>query len=112
MFFLIFQVIIGGPLEEKIERIIKDRASVMNSPVISACDPGIQSILKCFAREDDEPRQTCDIVVDIQKDMKLVKFCSNFSSFGFGVGFVGELSSLWGEFFASTIAYMLKKRKN
>ncbi|XP_020097100.1 dihydrofolate synthetase [Ananas comosus] len=64
-------VIIGGPLEEKIERIIKDRASVMNSPVISACDPGIRSILKCFARDDDEPRQTCDIVVDIQKDMKL-----------------------------------------
>nr|CAD1843305.1 unnamed protein product [Ananas comosus var. bracteatus] len=64
-------VIIGGPLEEKIERIIKDRASVMNSSVISACDPGIRSILKCFAREDDEPRQTCDIVVDIQKDMKL-----------------------------------------
>ncbi|XP_038985065.1 dihydrofolate synthetase isoform X2 [Phoenix dactylifera] len=74
-------VVIGGPFEPHIEHIIRDRAFLMNSPVISSCDPGIQSVLKCSGRENGNSYQTCDIFIQVQKDLQLsidlpnVKLC-------------------------------------
>lgn len=69
-------MVIGGPFEPHIDRIIRDKASSLNSPVISACDPGIQKILKGYVmEEDEEPLQICDIFIRVQ-DLQLVKTIS------------------------------------
>ena len=48
----------------------------MNSPVVSLCDPGIRSSIKCFGVEDGKTYQTCDILIQVQEDLKLVFFLS------------------------------------
>ncbi|WOL00773.1 dihydrofolate synthetase [Canna indica] len=59
-------VVIGGPFEPHIEHIIRHKASLMKSKVISACDPRIQNTLKCLTMEKDgKPYQTCDILIQI-----------------------------------------------
>lgn len=68
---------IGGPFESHIEHIIRDRASSMNSPVISACHPGIQSLVKGFTRENDKAYQTCDIFIHVQDKLELYADISN-----------------------------------
>lgn len=61
------QVVIGGPFESHIECIIRHKASLMKSMVISACDPGIQKTLKWLRMEEDgKPSQTCDIVIQLE----------------------------------------------
>lgn len=60
------QVVIGGPFESHIECIIRHKASLMKSMVISACDPGIQKTLKWLRMEDGKPSQTCDIVIQLE----------------------------------------------
>ncbi|XP_073002705.1 dihydrofolate synthetase isoform X1 [Typha latifolia] len=77
-------VVIGGPLKMNIEQIIRDRASLMESPVISAYDAGIQSTLKCFGREDDQPYQTCDIFIQVQEDNQLFISLGNIKLHMFG----------------------------
>lgn len=64
-------VVIGGPFELHIEHIIREKAAIMNSPVVSACDSGIRSSIKRFGLEDGMHCQTCDIHVQIQKDLKM-----------------------------------------
>ncbi|KAJ8478941.1 hypothetical protein OPV22_022668 [Ensete ventricosum] len=60
-------VVIGGPFESHIERIIRHKASLMKSMVISACDPGIQKTLKWLRMEEDgKPSQTCDIAIQLE----------------------------------------------
>ncbi|THU53531.1 hypothetical protein C4D60_Mb10t15380 [Musa balbisiana] len=59
-------VVIGGPFESHIECIIRHKASLMKSMVISACDPGIQKTLKWLRMEEDgKPSQTCDIFITL-----------------------------------------------
>ncbi|KAL7108294.1 hypothetical protein ACP275_06G104000 [Erythranthe tilingii] len=43
----------------------------MRSPVISASDPGNKSVLKGFSRACDMPRQLCDILLLIERDLQL-----------------------------------------
>ncbi|XP_058100229.1 dihydrofolate synthetase isoform X2 [Magnolia sinica] len=64
-------LVMGGPFKPHIERILRHKASLMSSPVISACDPGIQSIIKDFKRNVDESFQSCDIHIQVEKDMQL-----------------------------------------
>ncbi|KAF8679358.1 hypothetical protein HU200_046144 [Digitaria exilis] len=64
-------VVIGGPFSANIEQIIRDRAFLTQSPVISACDPGIKSITKFIDWDNGKPYQRCDISIDISKDMPL-----------------------------------------
>lgn len=67
---------IGGPFESHIEHIIRDKAYSMNSPVVSACDPGIKSAIKCFGREDGNPYQTSDILIQARENLEMVSsFC-------------------------------------
>ncbi|XP_044947028.1 dihydrofolate synthetase isoform X1 [Hordeum vulgare subsp. vulgare] len=64
-------VVIGGPFSTDIEQIIRDRAFLTQSPVISACDTGVRSITRCIGRDYAKPYQSCDIVVKISGDMPL-----------------------------------------
>lgn len=67
-----FQLIIGGPFEHDIESILRDKASSMNSPVVSASDPGIKSIIKSYRKRGDKLIQICDIFINVKKDLPLV----------------------------------------
>uniref|UniRef100_A0A0D3HWX9 Uncharacterized protein n=1 Tax=Oryza barthii TaxID=65489 RepID=A0A0D3HWX9_9ORYZ len=64
-------VIIGGPFSPDIEQILRDRAFLTQSPVISACDPGIRSITRCIGWDCGKPYQSCDIVIEISNDIPL-----------------------------------------
>ncbi|XP_044386580.1 dihydrofolate synthetase [Triticum aestivum] len=64
-------VVIGGPFSTDIEQIIRDRAFLTQSPVISACDTGIRSITRGIGRDYAKPYQSCDIFVKISGDMPL-----------------------------------------
>lgn len=64
-------LVMGGPFEPHIERILRHKASLMSSPVVSACDPGIQSAIKSFGRNHDFFYQSCDVVIQVEKDLKL-----------------------------------------
>uniref|UniRef100_A0ACD5X2A2 Uncharacterized protein n=1 Tax=Avena sativa TaxID=4498 RepID=A0ACD5X2A2_AVESA len=64
-------VIIGGPFSTDIEQILRDRAFLTQSPVVSACDPGVRSITRCIGWDYAKPYQSCDIAVKISNDMPL-----------------------------------------
>ncbi|XP_066356760.1 dihydrofolate synthetase-like isoform X1 [Miscanthus floridulus] len=64
-------VVIGGPFSEDIEQIIRDRAFLTQSPVISACDPGIKSFTKCIDWDNGKPYQRCYINIKISNDVPL-----------------------------------------
>ncbi|WVZ72851.1 hypothetical protein U9M48_021247 [Paspalum notatum var. saurae] len=67
----IVEVVIGGPFTVDIEQIIRDKAFLTQSPVISACDPGIKSVTKCICWDNGKPYQCCDISIKILDDMPL-----------------------------------------
>ncbi|OEL32221.1 Dihydrofolate synthetase [Dichanthelium oligosanthes] len=67
----IIEVVIGGPFSVDIEQIIRDRAFLTQSSVISACDPAIKSITKCIDWDNGKPYQRCDISINISNDMPL-----------------------------------------
>jgi dihydrofolate synthase len=64
--------VIGGPFSADIEQIIRDRAFLTQSPVISACDTGIKSITKCIGWVNGKPYQSCEISINISNNMPLV----------------------------------------
>ncbi|KAL6847171.1 hypothetical protein ACP4OV_023024 [Aristida adscensionis] len=64
-------VVIGGPFSTDIEQIIRDRAFLTQSPVISACDPGIKSLTKRIDWNNGKPCQSCDINIKISNDISL-----------------------------------------
>ncbi|CAL5083954.1 unnamed protein product [Urochloa decumbens] len=69
-------VVIGGPFSVDIEQIFRDRAFLTQSPVISACDPGIKSITKCIDWDNGKPYQCCDISINISDDVPLsIELC-------------------------------------
>jgi len=74
---IFLQVVIGGPFSADIEQIIRDRAFLTQSPVISACDPGIKSITKYIDWDNGKPYQCCDISIKISNDMPLVNYIVN-----------------------------------
>lgn len=61
-----FQVVIGGPLQTDIERIIRERAQLVDSVVFSAFDPCISSNIKQYQIEHEIPVQICDIQIQIK----------------------------------------------
>ncbi|KZV36446.1 putative dihydrofolate synthetase [Dorcoceras hygrometricum] len=62
-------LVLGGTFLPHIERMIIDRANSLCSPVISASDPGNRSILKVISRVSQMPRQLCDVVLRIKRDL-------------------------------------------
>lgn len=67
-----FQLVLGGPFLPHIEKILRDKASLMSSPVVSASDAGNRSIIKGVGLLNGRPCQSCDIVIQADKDLKLV----------------------------------------
>ncbi|XP_043696917.1 dihydrofolate synthetase isoform X1 [Telopea speciosissima] len=74
-------LVLGGPFIPYIERILRDKASSMSSPVVSASDAGNRSTMGGIGRDKGKPYQLCDIVIHIKKDLQLfvelfdVKLC-------------------------------------
>ncbi|KAL4594902.1 hypothetical protein ACB092_12G052900 [Castanea dentata] len=74
-------LVLGGPFLPHIECILRDKALSMSSPVVSASDAGNQSTIKGISRMNGRPYQSCDLVMQIQRDFKLflelldVKLC-------------------------------------
>ncbi|RZC84897.1 hypothetical protein C5167_047682 [Papaver somniferum] len=64
-------VVFGGPFEPQIESILYDKASSMGSPIVSASAPGNRSSIKEIMRNNGKPYQICDILIDIEKDLRL-----------------------------------------
>ncbi|XP_027163858.1 dihydrofolate synthetase [Coffea eugenioides] len=64
-------LVLGGPFLPHIERILRDKACSMSSPVVSASDTGNRSTLKSLDRMSGRPFQYCDLVLQIEKDLQL-----------------------------------------
>ncbi|XP_078439408.1 folylpolyglutamate synthetase family protein isoform X2 [Wolffia australiana] len=64
-------VVIGGPFDPHIENIIRGRASALDSPVVSGCDPGVHGVIKSFGTVDCRPCQSCNIHINIERDLRL-----------------------------------------
>ncbi|KAG9448401.1 hypothetical protein H6P81_014529 [Aristolochia fimbriata] len=72
-------VVIGGPFKPHIEAILRDKAALFGSPVISASDPRIQSVVKGINWQNEEFSQLCDLVIQIEQDLKLFIELNNVS---------------------------------
>ncbi|OIW07392.1 hypothetical protein TanjilG_10227 [Lupinus angustifolius] len=64
-------LVLGGPFLPHIERIIRDKAEAMDSPVILASDTGNSSTVKSLSILNGRPSQICDIEIQLVKDLKL-----------------------------------------
>ncbi|PWA95404.1 folylpolyglutamate synthetase family protein [Artemisia annua] len=60
-----------GPYLPDIKLILRDKASLMCSPVISVSDPGNRSTIKGISNISDSPCQVCDIILDIERDLRM-----------------------------------------
>ncbi|XP_020210548.1 dihydrofolate synthetase isoform X1 [Cajanus cajan] len=64
-------LVLGGPFVPHIERIIRDKAVTMDSPVVSAYDSGNRCTVKSFSILNGRPCQICDIAIQVGKDLKM-----------------------------------------
>ncbi|CAM8974675.1 unnamed protein product [Rhodiola kirilowii] len=64
-------LVMGGPFLPHIESILRNKASMMSAPVVSASDPGNRSAIKAFIKSADKPYQLCDILMHIKNDIQL-----------------------------------------
>lgn len=67
-----FQLVLGGPFLPHIERILRDKASLMRAPVVSASDARIRATINGLTIFNDKPCQSCDIIIQVQRDFQLV----------------------------------------
>ncbi|KAG2700601.1 hypothetical protein I3843_06G006800 [Carya illinoinensis] len=74
-------LVLGGPFPPHIDRILHDKALSMSSPVVSASDGGNRSTIKGLSMLNGRPCQSCDLLIQIERDFKLfielldVKLC-------------------------------------
>lgn len=66
-------MVLGGPFLPHIERILRDKASSLSSIVLSACDPGNKSAIRGLSKLYGKPCQSCDIVIQIEKNLQQVR---------------------------------------
>ncbi|PON96875.1 Folylpolyglutamate synthetase [Trema orientale] len=64
-------VVLGGPFLPHIEKILRDKASLMSSPVVSASDCGQRSKINGISFVDSRPCQSCDIVIQAERDLNM-----------------------------------------
>lgn len=67
-----FQLILGGPFLPHIDCILRERASVMSSPIVSASDAGIRTAVKGISTFKGRPSQSCDLIIQLDRDFQLV----------------------------------------
>lgn len=74
-------MVLSGPFLPHIECILRDKALSMSSPVVSASDAGNRSTIKGISMLNGRPCQSCDLVIQVERDFKLflelldVKLC-------------------------------------
>ncbi|XP_041015251.1 dihydrofolate synthetase isoform X2 [Juglans microcarpa x Juglans regia] len=74
-------LVLGGPFPLHIDRILRDKALSMSSPVVSASDGGNRSTIKGLSMLNGRPCQSCDLLIQVERDFKLfielldVKLC-------------------------------------
>ncbi|TYH41134.1 hypothetical protein ES332_D12G295400v1 [Gossypium tomentosum] len=56
---------IGGPFLPHIDHILRDRASSMFSPIVSASDAGVRTSIKGIGTFKGRPSQCCDLVIEL-----------------------------------------------
>ncbi|KAF5176031.1 Dihydrofolate synthetase [Thalictrum thalictroides] len=64
-------VVLGGPFKPHIERILRDKASTMSSPVVLASDPRNRSTFKGFMVNNGKCFQSCDILIQVEEDLQM-----------------------------------------
>lgn len=64
-------MVLGGPFLSHVDRILRDKASVMCSPVVSASDAGIRTSIKGLIILDGRPCQLSDIMIQVERDFPL-----------------------------------------
>ncbi|KAJ6677269.1 FOLYLPOLYGLUTAMATE SYNTHASE-RELATED [Salix viminalis] len=64
-------VVLGGPFLPHIDCILRDKALVMCSPVVSASDAGIRTSIKGLVILDGRPCQLSDIMIQVERDFPL-----------------------------------------
>lgn len=65
-------MVLGGPFLPHIEHILRDKALLMSSPVVLASDTGNRSKINGVSMLNGRPFQSCDIVIQAERDFKLV----------------------------------------
>ncbi|XP_022764196.1 dihydrofolate synthetase-like isoform X1 [Durio zibethinus] len=77
-------LILGGPFLPHIDCILRDRASLMSSPIISASDAGIRIAIKGISAFKGRPSQSCDLIIQLDHDFQLsIELCDlNLSMLG------------------------------
>ncbi|KAL4384771.1 hypothetical protein GQ457_15G002570 [Hibiscus cannabinus] len=77
-------LILGGPFLPHIDCILRERASSMSSPIISASDGGIRTTVKGISMSKGRPSQCCDLVIELDRDSQLsIELCDlNLSMLG------------------------------
>ena len=66
---------LGGPFLPHIEHILRRKAASVDSPVVSASDAGNRWSIKSVGMFDGRPYQSCDIAIEVKKDLELVRLC-------------------------------------
>ncbi|XP_065868593.1 dihydrofolate synthetase-like isoform X2 [Euphorbia lathyris] len=64
-------LVLGGPFLPHIEQILRDKASLMCAPVVSASESGIKTAIKGLGSFSGRPCQLCDIIIQVRKDFQL-----------------------------------------
>ncbi|KAK8537178.1 hypothetical protein V6N13_042124 [Hibiscus sabdariffa] len=77
-------LILGGPFLPHIDCILRERASSMSSPIISASDGGIRTTVKGISMSKGRPSQCCDLVIELDLSSQLsIELCDlNLSMLG------------------------------
>ncbi|KAL5813170.1 hypothetical protein ACOSQ3_028120 [Xanthoceras sorbifolium] len=74
-------LVLGGLFLPHIERILRDKALSMSSPVVSTSDAGIKSTIKGLSMLNGRPCQSCDVILEVERDFPMsielldVKLC-------------------------------------
>ncbi|KDP22174.1 hypothetical protein JCGZ_26005 [Jatropha curcas] len=64
-------VVLGGPFLPHIEHILREKASQMNAPVVSASDSETRTTIKGLSMCDGRQCQLCDIIIRVDRDFQL-----------------------------------------
>ena len=63
-----FYVVLGGPFEPRIEYILRNRAALMNAPIISPFGLGIHNTITKLDSTQSQPCQYADILIKLDEN--------------------------------------------
>lgn len=65
-------MVLGGPFLSHVMDILYSKATSMGSPVVLTSGPGNRSSIRGMGMQDGRPCQSCDIMMNIERDLQLV----------------------------------------